>query len=112
LLPGDMGWQANMNNGSTSSESFKVYAVCARYPATFGYQVSVGASNENGPGRQTGASVRCPSGVPLGGGIAASNSATSVNINTTYPSGESWASWENNQSISPDLITPYVICAS
>jgi hypothetical protein len=111
VLPGDTGWQANMNNGSLSNESFKAYAVCSRYPATFGYQVTVGAPRENAPG-QTGVGATCPSGVPLGGGIAASNSATSVNINTTYPSGKEWHSWENNQSPFPDLITPYVICAS
>ncbi len=104
-----------MNNGSGLAESFTVYAVCSKYtPGLANYGITVGSSVNNPAGRQSGTGqVACPTGtVPLGGGIAASSSSILVNINTTYPTDNGWASWENNASASDERMIPYVICAS
>src|SRR5207302_10954758 len=91
------------------NQSFTVYAVCS--DPFQGYSVNAGPTVSNTG--QTGSDARCPSAdVALGGGIAASSTAPSVNINTTVPVGAGWHSWENNAGTSTDTITTYVTCAN
>ena len=113
--PSGNGWTGVMNNGSSSSETFKVFAVCSQYSiAATGYSVVVGTVVDNPAGRQIGAFVNCPNGDSvLGGGISSAVPSTMININTTYTSGSGngWSAWENNATASDNSITPYAICA-
>jgi hypothetical protein len=106
-------WIVDMNNGSGASPGFTVYAVCSDYSETkTGYRVVIDSAVDNPPGSQTLASVACPSGtVPLGGGDFSNSSSTSVNLNSTYPTGAGWASYEDNTSGDDAAVTTYAVCA-
>ena len=63
-------------------------------------------------GAQTPASVSCLSPtVPVSGGAFSSLGSTSVSLNTTYPNGAGWTSYENNGSTLGGTVTSYAICA-
>lgn len=112
-LPFGNGWFAEMNNGSTSPQTFRTYAVCSAYSLKTGYKVHVGVTVTDANGTQTEASVSCPHGqVPLGGGVSTGSLATSINVNTSEPTSTGWLVAENNASGFDTSMTPYVICAS
>jgi hypothetical protein len=111
-FPSGNSWIVDMNNGSGTNTGFSVYVVCSKYPAKTGYQVVAGSAVDNPSGAQSLALAACPSGtVPLGGGALSGSGSTSVNLNTTYPSNPSWASYENNTSGNDAALTSYAICA-
>jgi hypothetical protein len=107
-------WNIDMNNASSASATFNVYAVCASLNvAGTGYQLVEGAPVANPPASQTAASAGCPSGLSaLGGGVASTSTATAVNINTTSPFTGGWGGDENNAGGSNEFVTAFVLCAS
>lgn len=112
-LPYRNSWFAEMNNGGTSSQTFRTYAVCSAYSLKTGYKVHVGLTVTDASGTQTEASVSCPHGqVPLEGGVSTGSLSTSINVNTSEPTSTGWLVAENNASGFDTSMTPYVICAS
>jgi hypothetical protein len=103
-------WFTNTNNASASNSTSVAYAVCGKKPK--GYVFVEGSRYDNPVGAETNAVVTCPGvKVPLGGGINSGSEDLTVNINSTYPVGSSWSSYENNASAFDASATPYVICA-
>lgn len=66
--PTNNGWSAYVNNASTASTSFTVYAVCGA--ATTGYAVISGKMYNNPAHSQTIATATCPRGTDVLGGEA------------------------------------------
>jgi hypothetical protein len=103
-------WFTNTNNASSSNSTSVAYAVCGKKPK--GYVFVQGSRYDNPVGAETNAVANCPVGrVPLGGGINSGSEDLTVNINSTYPAGSLWSSYENNASEFDASATPYVICA-
>lgn len=103
-------WFTSTNNDSGSDSTSIAYAICAKKPR--GYTVIEGSGVDNPSGSQTNAVASCPGlKVPIGGGINSDSEDLTVNINSTFPIGSSWSSFENNASAFDATATPYVICA-
>jgi hypothetical protein len=113
-IPQGNGWGVDANNGTTSSETFDVYAVCSKYGTKQNYGVHAGAAVDNPPETQSRAFAPCPLGTSaLGGGVYSSSASTSVNLNgTSMLSSGGWTNYENNATQTDYSLTPYVICAS
>jgi hypothetical protein len=81
-------------------------------PVTLNYQQS--APIPNPAGVQTHGSVACAAGQKVtGGGAFSSSGSTSVNINSSYPVGNStWAVDMNNASGGAATFTVYAICTT
>jgi hypothetical protein len=110
---GTNAWRVDANNGSPTSTTFNVYAVCSNYGARKNYGVHIGAAVDNPPGTETAAPISCPAGQSsLGGGVVSSSFSTAVNINSTFPLTGGWANDVNNGTTSDASIIPYVICAT
>jgi hypothetical protein len=112
-FPFGTDWAAKVNNASGSAVGFSVYAVCADQPAD--YTVQNSGSVPNLAGSQTFDQVSCPKKtVALGGGTYSSSSATSVNINGTYPdvTGKTyyWNVNMNNASGSTNEVQAIAVC--
>lgn len=108
-LPLGNGWRVDMNNASTTAASLTTYVICGKAK---GRQLVSGTAVPNPSGAQTPASVSCPSPtVPVSGGAFSSLGSTSVSLNTTYPNGAGWTSYENNGSTLAGTVTSYAICA-
>jgi hypothetical protein len=78
-----------------------------------GYEVVTG-SNVTVPAQSQGStSVSCPSGtVVTGGGVFDQESSDTVDLNASFPAGETaWDIFENNPSSFSDPLTGYAICA-
>ena len=104
-------WRADMNNGTGSPQSFSVYAIC-RNVKPAGYLLRVGTNRKNPAGSQTKVTVTCPGArVPLSGGAVSDSSSTLASLNESIPTGQSWISYENNETGADSSVTPYVICA-
>ena len=112
-IPQDNGWAIAMNNESTSSESFNIYAVCAKVFYRTAYSIVTGAHVTNTAGTETSWYVPCPAGESaVGGGGLSSSTSTAVNMNSSWPSHGGWEVSENNATYVDELLTPYVVCLS
>jgi len=110
---GTNAWHVDANNGSSTSTTFNVYAVCSKYGTRQNYGVHIGAAVDNPPGTETAAPISCPAGQSaLGGGVFSNSPSTAVNINSTFPFTGGWANYVNNGTASDFSLTPYVICAT
>jgi hypothetical protein len=108
--PAGRSWHVDVGNGSGEDTTFEAFAVCAKLPL---YAVAVGAPVLNPPGAQTFANVGCPPlTVPVGGGVSSSSADTLVDLNSTFPNGTAWASFENDRTPFPFQITPFAVCAA
>jgi hypothetical protein len=73
-------------------------------------------SVETGPfsapaGAQTVGSATCPgSRQPIGGGAYPYDNNTSIDINSSYPAGQSWVVWVNNNETSDSKFLVWVMC--
>lgn len=107
-------WNIDMDNASSASATFNVYAVCATLNVGgTDYQLVQGVPVENPPGNQTAASAICPGGLSaLGGGVSSTSSATDVTINSTFPVTGGWRGDENNAGGGNEFVTAFVLCAS
>jgi hypothetical protein len=105
---GSPGWAADLNNASGAAVTFSVYAVCANAPKK--YTIADGFF-DNPSGLESTGSAACPAKtVLLGGGSVASSLLTSVNINSTLPSGNGWQTDMNNGGADSDTFLVYAIC--
>jgi len=109
--PGATGWNARISNAGATANGFAVYAVCAK--KLTGYLRQESAAVSNPAGSQNGAGYKCPSGDQLlGGGALSSSSSTSVNLNSSWPSGTSiWYVYVNNASATAASFHVYHLCA-
>jgi hypothetical protein len=83
-FPSGTSWDGYVNNGSNSSTSFQVWAVCAKPKAT--YSQAESAAVDNPSGSQSFGTALCPHGTKvLGGGASSPNADLSQNINTSAP---------------------------
>jgi hypothetical protein len=106
------GFGSDTNNTSSSDDNAtQAVAVCMTTPQ--GYEVVTG-SNVTVPAQSQGStSVSCPSGtVVTGGGVFDQESSDTVDLNASFPAGETaWDIFENNPSSFSDPLTGYAICA-
>jgi hypothetical protein len=103
-------WWVNMNNGWISAH-VTVFAVCGNTRGRARYSGSIQVPNP--AGEQTFSSVSCPAGqVPSGGGgYSSALDHSAVTLNSTYPDGAGWSSYENNAgSGNPPYTKSFVIC--
>lgn len=109
-------WIFENNNLSASDASTTAYAVCAKKPKGYVFEATQPPIVST-PGTELLATATCPgsSPLPLGGGSATSfilANNTGVDMNSSFPDGSGWESYENNSSaIDYDLWT-YMICVS
>jgi hypothetical protein len=104
------GWRVEESNATFGDASLTGFAICGRLK---GYRVVIGTTVPNPPGTQTFAFATCPAPtVPIGGGVQNLQALLSVNVNTTFPSGNGWNVDVNNASpAGPNTATVAVICA-
>jgi len=104
----DTSWTVDMNNRNPGASVFAAYVICGK-PAV--YKRKTGTFVVNPPGDQTQAVATCPGGtVPSGGGVASTSSETNVSLNSTYPTGSGWGSFENNGSGTSYAISTRAVC--
>ncbi len=112
--PGSDGksWDVYVNNGTSLSTTFNVYAVCAKKLKNYVQRVSV--LEPNPAGTESGYFFVRPTGdVIIGGGALSTSGATSVNLGGDFPSGvNSWEIFVNNASGVDASVTIYQICAT
>ncbi len=110
-LPSGNGWRTDQNTNTSTATTFTVYAICGKKPK--GYIATSGSSVTNPPSSQTLATATCASGsVPLSGGAFSSSGSPAVDLNSTLPSSNGWAAYEDNTAgAGTATITAYVICA-
>jgi hypothetical protein len=66
---------------------------------------------DNPAGAQTSVSVSCPTGDKIvGGGEVNSSFDLAVNVNESYPSGNSWVTYANNAGIGDNTATVWAVC--
>ncbi len=115
--PTNNGWSAYVNNASTSSTSFTVYAVCGVAPT--GYAV-IGSKMFNNPGHsQTIATATCPKGTDvLGGGGLSNTESLEANLSSSLPAAtmqpirNGWFVIMNNAGSDDAKVTPWAICGN
>ena len=112
--PSGQNWVADINNGSNSTTSFTVYAICATKPK--GYQVVNSGTHINSAGSQNEALATCPGAkVPWGGGFFSTSGSLGADVNSSYPTGDTthvWNVFMNNSSVSDTSFIPYAVCAA
>lgn len=108
--PTSTGWAADVNNASTSTSSFNVYAVCGKKPGL--YAVVTGTTATVNPGAQVaGITATCATGSkPLSGGLFSNTTSLLANVNSTLPVTSGWRIDANNASASAELVTAYAVC--
>jgi hypothetical protein len=111
-------WGVDVNNANLVDATFAVWAVCAKQNSTYSI-VQSPFQLDNPPNNQTLVTTSCPSGTKvLGGGAASDSSATSVNLNESYPHRAlvgthlqySWSASMNNGSPIDDFVSSFAIC--
>jgi hypothetical protein len=110
-IPTKDGWNIEANNGTPTTSSFTVYAVCAKKPAGYAQKESVAVSNP--VGADSGAGYECPKGdVITGGGAVSSAPNTLVNLSGSWPAGTTtWYVYLSNDSTANATFNVYRICA-
>jgi hypothetical protein len=108
-IPTSTGWRIDANNASGSLEHVRAYAICGKVR---GYHVILGPTTANNNNTQTGSTATCDFGAPIGGGAFSGSGSTHVSINTSYPSGNGWTAYmNNNNSGATNFFRTYVVCA-
>ena len=103
------GWDGDVNNASGAATSFEVLVVCAKQPKK--YSINEFSSTSVPAGTQNAGLASCPAGSqPLGGGAVSNSFSTAVNLNSTFPVGQSWRVDVNNGSTSDTTFDTWVIC--
>ncbi len=113
--PSSNGWSAYVNNASTTSTSFTVYAVCGAAPPD--YAVIEGNALDNPPHSQTIATATCPKGTDvLGGGGLSNTESLEANLSSSLPAAtmrplrKGWFVIMNNAGSDDAKVTPWAIC--
>jgi len=108
-FPNGTSWIADVNNASGTATTFRVFAICSKAPRN--YQVVQTPDAAGAAGTQATAFASCPTGtVPYGGGGVSRSPLTSVNLNSTLPSGNSWLVDMNNASSASSDFAAFAIC--
>ncbi len=112
--PSGKNWVVNVNNATASAAGFTVYAICANKPK--GYQVVYASAKVDPAGLQSEAFVTCPAAkVPWSGGVFSTSGSLGVNVNSSYPTGDTsrvWNVYMNNSTGSDTSFIPYAVCAA
>ncbi len=112
--PAGKSWVADVNNGTGSNTAFTVHAICANKPK--GYQVVHSATATNSAGVQSETFATCPGAkVPWSGGAFSTSGNVGVNINSSYPTGDTshvWNVFMNNNTASDTGFVAYAVCAA
>ena len=108
--PSGQSWDVDVNNPTSISGGFIVFAVClAKSPSPLYKVVTAAAVATNGA--QTTGLVTCPTKtVVIGGGAFSSSSSTAVNFNTSLPQNNGWRVDMNNTSGSDSNFAVYAVC--
>jgi hypothetical protein len=103
------GWQVHVNNRSSASETFRVFAICAAPPASF--HLLTGPLVPLPAGMQEPASVTCPAGTrPLGGGSFSGFVSPVGVLGSSGPTQDGWSIAESNAT-SGAMVEAFVTCA-
>ena len=114
-FPTSTGWDADINNAGSATDTFIVFAVCAKKNASYSVVVTSPVTNTT----QQRATAVCPAGTKVMGGGGLSNSgSTAVNMNSTFPqkvgSGQAatyqWVTDENNATATATTFEAYAVC--
>jgi hypothetical protein len=105
------GWEARVNNTTTSAAQFAVEAVCANKPK--GYQQLFRAV-DNPAGSQSHATAICPSPkVVLGGGTLSTSDQAAAVLTSAWPSGsDKFKGYLYNGTTADASLTVYAICGN
>jgi hypothetical protein len=106
--PTPTGWSGWVNNTSGETTFFQVQVICAKQPPRY----SVVSSAENVPGQShLEVFAECPKGSkPLGGGGFTTSQSLSVNLSSTYASGQGWRASLHNNGVTTTLLQTYAVC--
>jgi hypothetical protein len=108
-FPSGPSWVTDQNDNTNVSSTFEVFAICGH--ASRSYSQTEGVAVSNPAFSQTQASVACPKGKPLSGGLLSSSGLPAVDLNSTVAANRSWTGYEDNTAlINGATITPFVIC--
>jgi hypothetical protein len=103
-------WQADVNNNTSTDQSFRVFAICAKPPRT--YNVAMGTIFPVPPGAQRQATATCATGRPLGGGALTTTSSPAVALESSAVTQDGWSVSEDNTGLFPGVIVvSFVVCA-
>ena len=109
-FPNASSWLVDVNNGSSSATTFRIFVICAKKPKL--YQLVTTPPALVAAGFSGHAIASCPAGtVVLGGGSFSFSGQTTVNLNSTFDAGNGWRTDMNNASLSSSNIESLAICA-
>ena len=106
-FPNGQSWDAYVNNPTSTSGGFLVFAVCLKRNSS--YQV-VDSAFDAINGTQTTGSVTCPTGKVVGGGAFVQSGSTAANVNSSIPVTKGWRADINNTSGADTTAIVYAVC--
>jgi hypothetical protein len=110
-FPSGRGWTVDLNNASPLTSFVDVRVVCSRKPSL--YSLASDGFGALPAGRTTTAFATCPAGsFPLGGGSDSSSSQVLVNLNASFPTGQSWRVDESNLSATDAAVSGVATCGA
>jgi hypothetical protein len=109
-MSGGSGWIADINNASSSAMDFTVNVVCAKAPRKYriveGPEITDPAFSMSATGTQS-----CPAGTAvLGGGSVSNTTGFSIDVGSSFPSGNGWRTDMSNQSDFDTTFNVFAIC--
>jgi hypothetical protein len=108
-FPNGATWIADINNASGANTTFRLFVICGTAPRN--YQIVQPADTTAVAGSQAQSTANCPTGtVPYGGGGISRSPDTTVNMNSTFPTGNGWRTDMNNASGLSNTFTSLAIC--
>jgi hypothetical protein len=115
MYPSANGWIVWVNNASSATTRFDVWAVCAK-PKT-AYTQTATAALSNPAGTQSHGTAFCPSGTKiLGGGASSPNLDVNQNINDSMPfhrgSTYGWTVYMNNAGSANETFSVWAVCSA
>ena len=106
--PSGQDWVVDINNPTSISGGFIVYAVCLAKSTKYTVVSAPAVANA---GTQSTGTVVCPAGTKVtGGGAFSSSGSTAVNFNTSYPVSNGWRVDMNNGTGLNSAFTVYATC--
>ncbi len=109
--PNGQGYDARVNNNSTTDADFRIYAICATNVQNYSYVT--GESAPHRAGTQATADATCPTGtVPFTGGGGTDLNDLGIRTNSSYPLGNGWRIKVNNATSEDRTINATVVCGN
>jgi hypothetical protein len=105
--PSGHSWDAYVNNPTSTSGGFLVFAVCLSKNISYQVVDSVFTATN---GTQSTGFVACPSGKVVGGGAYVSSNSTAADVNSSIPVSNGWRADINNTSGADTTAIVYAVC--